>query len=206
MSEIFAKNMILNGLASTDQETGYQFFGIFSRNSVEWLVTDIACQLMSVTTVTFYATLGELAFQHIVNQTVLSTIAISPDSISAFLKYKNKYGLESVKNIVLLDLTQAVKESSVKELENLGLNVYLFSKLAKDTPQAKVEFNISKPDTTLTLCYTSGTTGLPKGAELSQRNFAADIVCPIDCGYTFTSHTVHLSYLPLAHVFERMAV
>jgi long-chain acyl-CoA synthetase len=37
----------------------------------------------------------------------------------------------------------------------------------------KTEVVIHKPDDVVTFCYTSGTTGPPKGAMLSQKNFAA---------------------------------
>jgi long-chain acyl-CoA synthetase len=61
------------------------------------------------------------------------------------------------------------------------------------------------PDGIFSIIYTSGTTGSPKGAILSHRNVAA----VTEMGATFPSlpkgltNEVHMSYLPLAHVFER---
>lgn len=69
-------------------------------------------------------------------------------------------------------------------------------------------------DDTFTICYTSGTTGLPKGVVLAHKNMVADVASVLlraehglllDIG-GFSSKEVHLSYLPLAHMFERTVV
>ena len=62
------------------------------------------------------------------------------------------------------------------------------------------------PDDLVTIVYTSGTSGLPKGVELTHSNLTSQI---IDTGlkYTFDPKTDSaLSLLPLAHIFERMVM
>lgn len=210
-AKALAKNLKIQKLSNrveSDLNLDYEFVGIYSRNSVEWMITDLACQMMTITSVTFYATLGELAFEHICNQTQVKTICVSPENIPNLIKYKQKFGLNSIQNVILFDMTLKVPETAVKELNYAGLQVFLFSDLiVKDKITMKgMQLNLSKPDTTVTLCYTSGTTALPKGAEISQRNFYAQINSNGDCGYAVTSSTVHYSYLPLPHIMERMLV
>jgi len=56
----------------------------------------------------------------------------------------------------------------------------------------------------LTFSYTSGTTGPPKGAMISQQNFASFCAAVANCKDTgFNKNDVGLSYLPLPHILER---
>jgi long-chain acyl-CoA synthetase len=52
--------------------------------------------------------------------------------------------------------------------------------------------------------YRSGTTGTPKGAILTHENMIADASNAKWGNLNVTSAEVHLSYLPLAHIFEQL--
>lgn len=65
-----------------------------------------------------------------------------------------------------------------------------------------------KRDDPATICYTSGTTGLPKGVVLTHMNILSNSMAYIYAaqqgqGYPISKNDSHISYLPLAHVFER---
>lgn len=56
----------------------------------------------------------------------------------------------------------------------------------------------------MSFCYTSGTTGPPKGAMLSHNNYCSFLgACAHNKDVKFDEHDVVLSYLPLPHVLER---
>jgi long-chain acyl-CoA synthetase len=208
MSENFSLNVCERKLISADtfDDDGlFSFMGIFARNSVEWVVTDIACQLNNITTVTFYSTLGDTAFEHICQQTRVSTICVSPDSVGSLIKYKTKFGLNQLQNVILYDFSLGATDANFKDLRAAGLNVLLFTELIKH-PNLERKFNKAKPDSVLTICYTSGTTALPKGAMLTQRNYIAETFNIRDAGIVLSPGDAHLSYLPLAHVMERINI
>ena len=60
---------------------------------------------------------------------------------------------------------------------------------------------VSKDDVA-TVCYTSGTTGLPKGAVLTHRGILAEISAVVETMQIDPSHET-LLFLPLAHIFAR---
>ncbi len=62
------------------------------------------------------------------------------------------------------------------------------------------------PDDLATIVYTSGTSGTPKGVELTHRNLISQIEATA-LNYHFDRETdVAFSFLPLAHIFERMVM
>jgi len=61
-----------------------------------------------------------------------------------------------------------------------------------------------RPDDVLTINYTSGTTGDPKGAVLTHANCVAALASARSSGQTSYKDTT-ISYLPLAHIYGRMA-
>lgn len=57
----------------------------------------------------------------------------------------------------------------------------------------------------MSICYTSGTTGLPKGAVLLHRTMATSVVSNLHGNDMAGDDEMFLSYLPLSHIYERFA-
>ena len=209
----------------SDEFEGQQlsFMGLYSKNREEYLTLDWACQYNSVTTVALYDTLGSESVAYIVNQTGLTTIACDVSLVEKLLLFKKTNGAkDSLKNIITFDalgesgnpdvtsghlLSGGPDGPALRALANdLGVRVLHF----KDIIQAGVNMsggfkeNLPTKDTVITLCYTSGTTGDPKGAMLTHANLTALLSGIINQEVTLGPGEMHLSYLPMAHIFEKV--
>jgi len=81
----------------------YSFIAIYAKNRPEWIVTDIAGMISSVTSVTLYDTLGAESSEYILSQCEITTIFTSGNLVSNVLKLKKDGWAETVVNIVTYD-------------------------------------------------------------------------------------------------------
>ncbi len=124
------------------------------------------------------------------------------DKIDHIIKLKNSEKINSIQNIILMDRVSADEE---QKLTDAGFNVFGFFRLIEDGEKNRVKLKKPSKDSVFTICYTSGTTGDPKGVISSQQNYCAVLGGLLKTGFDINESDTHYSYLPLAHVFERAA-
>lgn len=181
-----------------------QFIGIQGKNSVEWVITDIANICYGYTSMPLYDTLGDEAVDHMLVETELTTLFLTSDLIkkhSKRMKSASQAHPCFLQQLVIMD-EWALTPEDLAELE--GIKWYRFSQLLEIGSKDIKPFPQIQPEQIVCFSYTSGTTGQPKGAMISHKNLIATIGGAEDRLYLMSPSDVYLSYLPLAHVFERI--
>merc|ERR1719507_492956 len=98
---------------------------------------------------------------------------------------------------------EPVSDDLKSKAEAVGIRVLSFDNIIAEGLSKPLPLNPPNPKDIATFCYTSGTTGDPKGALLSHENIISDCAC-FPSRMSLTKDDVHLSYLPLPHIFERV--
>lgn len=80
--------------------------------------------------------------------------------------------MKSLTKFIILDLVYELTEEEKKLAEEVGVQFYFYLDILKQGKEnaANAKLNLPNRDSILILCYTSGTTGLPKAVKLSHKN------------------------------------
>lgn len=180
--------------------------GIFSQNNVEWGVMDKACTGYSIVSVPLYNTLGEEAIIFIINQCELSLILVDTNiKAQQLIEYQKTKQVSSLKHIVIIEDPSDKTKDSIGDTE---ICLLTFKDLKDEGKEHVRETVFPEVDDLYTICYTSGTSGMPKGVMISHRMIVSDLSAANAYQLNFMSKMkssdVHFSYLPLAHIFERI--
>ena len=181
-----------------------RFIGVYAKNSYKYFVEDMACIMFNIVSVPIYDTLGAEATAFIFENTRMETLCLTSNHLEGIVNLKKAGDIELLKNLIIIDDENPVDANMVEQAKSAGFNVYTWTDILESGRNGdKHEWVEASPNDIYCFSYTSGTTGTPKGAMLSQSNMASTIqACYVLLDVT--NKDVHLSYLPLAHVFERI--
>ena len=173
------------------------------------MLSDLACMSQALYTVSIYETLGPSATEYIANHASLPCIVTSLPHIPTLLKLKPR--LPSLKVIISLDsLDGGEREGQSKHAllsamaSELDVRIYSMEQVeAIGASFGPPRYNPALPTDIITINYTSGTTGPPKGVVLTHSAaVAASSTALVSCEQAPTDRFI--SYLPLAHIYARM--
>ena len=130
----------------------------------------------------------------------MTSISCSGNYLPALIKLKEEGKAKTLTNLISFD---KFEESLLEQGRKVGLNIHTFHDVIQVGDESVIVLNPPTPDTIYMFCYTSGTTGDPKAAMLSHKNLITVIQGGQMEGLNLCSDDTVISYLPLAHSFEK---
>jgi len=194
--------LLVGGLLNLGLERGDKV-AILSSSRPQWTWADLAIMSSGAVTIPIYATLAALEIEYLLKHS---------DSVGLFVE--NETQLKKL--LTLKELPAALRfivliDGEPPAHSGSPLRILKWEDLLKDGEvYLPAHPNLAgerlaqvRPEDVATICYTSGTTGLPKGVMLLHMNIYA--CCRAMSHFIgFHPDDVGLSFLPLAHVYERV--
>ena len=187
------------GLQEIGVRTGDRI-GLLSENRPEWAIADYACLTACVADVPIYPNSTAEQAAYILRDSGSVAIFVSTAEQAAKIAQIRRQ-VPTLRHVIGFDAQKGPGvDLTLAELEARGAAV--------EGPERNATYrkaaDATQPGDVATIIYTSGTTGDPKGVMLTHDNIfsnvrAARAVVP------FAGEDICLSFLPLSHIFERMA-
>lgn len=192
----FANGLAALGIKKNDK------LAIISENRPEWVYSDMAMIGLGAVNVPLYPSLTTESMQFILNNSESKIVIVSNKfQLNKLLKIRSH--LAFLNYIIVMNEKDALPDVqglyTFKEIQEMGV---IYGTTHKDyfhSESLKV-----KKDDLCTIIYTSGTTGEPKGVMLTHENILFNVRSALQI-YPIHKEDVFLSFLPLCHIFERMA-
>ncbi|GAY60115.1 hypothetical protein CUMW_199570 [Citrus unshiu] len=163
--------------------------GLYLINRPEWLIVDHACSAYSYISVPLYDTLGPDAVKYVVNHAEIEAIFCIPQTLNMLLSFISE--IPSVHLIVVV----GGKDEHLPSLPSTsGVKLISYLQLQSQGCSSPQPFCPPKPEDIATICYTS--------AVLTHGNLISN-VAGFSLMVQFYPSDIYMSYLPLAHIYER---
>lgn len=190
-------------LAARGADAG-EHVALMMTNRPEHVIADVASLLCGATPISVYNTLTTDQIHHIAdNAQVRIAVVENAELARRWLEVADR--LDSLATVVLLEGADEISADgedervvSWRQLATEGADA-----IAEDPQLLEARWRAITPDDAATVIYTSGTTGPPKGVVLTHRNILFQLGV-IDRFLDIEPGQRGISYLPLAHVAERM--
>jgi long-chain acyl-CoA synthetase len=185
------------GMAAAGAKPGDRI-AILSENRPEWAISDYACLTSGVTDVPLYPSLPADQLPYMLNDAGAVAIFVSTAAQAAKIAEIRSH-LPALKTVCAFDGKFPGVDCTFAELESRGAS----ADSASATADYRTRAMAVTPDDLATIIYTSGTTGEPKGVMLTHGNIASNVAASREL--LPMQDEVTLSFLPLSHIFGRMA-
>ncbi|KAJ2705337.1 medium-chain fatty acid-CoA ligase faa2 [Coemansia sp. IMI 203386] len=192
---------------------GQQPLGIYSCNRAEWLLAELSAFYSRRYSVGITDTASVELFEFCVNESGLQVIMCSIDKIPRMLeRIEHTPGIKVIISMDKLDCskpgiaTQAFSVVSTNELkikaDSLGVVLMDMDQVVDIGRSSPTSPTVPKPSDICTVCYTVGTTGMPRGVVITHAAFAYATYATY-LSLELQKTATYLSYLSLHLAAER---
>ncbi|MCH9687500.1 MAG: long-chain fatty acid--CoA ligase [Deltaproteobacteria bacterium] len=185
---------VASWLASQGLEVGDKVLVVGSTRP-QWCLCDLGGQLSGLVTIGAYPTLSQEQLAYVIDHSDSRVVFVEgAQALAAVRAVRDQ--CPALERIVVWD-TDGIDDAD---------DIIAFAQVLRtdsDEPQLARRREAVEPDATAIIVYTSGTTGPPKGAMLSHTNILAFLNAGM--GLEFGEDDESLTFLPMAHVAERIA-
>ena len=181
--------LLARGLVGLGLEPGARVC-VFSRTRMEWTLLDYAIWAAGCVTVPIYETSSAEQVSWIVADSGAEAIVCEDEALAKVYRQVAD-DLQTCTHVLVIE------EGDLEDLRETGANV--------DDAVITERSSATTTDDLATIVYTSGTTGRPKGCEITHGNFVWDAAQVQHATASFfRAGTSTLLFLPLAHIFARV--
>jgi long-chain acyl-CoA synthetase len=173
---------------------------IWSANRPEWQIADLAILHAGLVTVAIYQTLAPEQVKYLLSHSE-SKVLIVEDAKLYDQVSEMRRDLPALQRVIIL-------QGGIRGVEGWAISWEQAMRRGDEFGRGRPGLLTSRwqavePEDTASLIYTSGTTGIPKAAMLTHRNLSWTAIATLECFRGDADDRV-VSYLPLAHVLERV--
>lgn len=207
--DAIASGLINLSLCPLDATDDLRKLALFSKNRPEWVLVEQASFCQSIVTVPMYDTSQAAQVVYIVGLTSVTSIVVGGLKELKILQAALPE-CPSLTTVIVMDHAvvnsppSSDAHSTVSAVRSRGVAVLSLADVEDAGRRQPVRHSPPSGRDVASFCFTSGTTGEPKGAMILHSNLVSNCGAIKRSGVPILGSDVHLSYLPLPHMFERV--
>ena len=172
---------------------------IMANNRPEHVIADVGAMLAGGTPISIYNTFTADQTAYIANDAAVTVAVVEDEYLDKWRQLRDAGAIDSLQHLVLIGAAaEHDGELTYDDLLAKGREA-----LATGEGELENSWRAVTPDDDATIIYTSGTTGHPKGVRITHRNLMYQMGA-LDEAIDLPEKMRGVSYLPLAHIAERM--
>lgn len=172
---------------------------ILAENSPKWFMADFANVCLGGVTVPIHTVLSPEQIKYVINNSDAKIVVCSSKELWEKIEAVRQ-DLPNVTHYITLEAEALEGVLTLEQVQERG------KKLDQEDPNLFEKMAMAvKPDDLAAIIYTSGTTGTPKGVMLTHGNFVSNVKGG-SAIINVTEKDTGLSFLPVSHTLERIAV